>query len=171
MNNKIPPQNIDAESDILGCCLLDPNAIGRIAEILMPEAFYVSAYQEIYKVILELYHQDKPTDLVTVTSWLSDQKLLSKVGGKNQLAKLIETVSAVNIDHLANLVLDKYQRRQLIKTGNEIVELGYDTTQEILEVLEQSEKKIFNLTANKKDKFQPKLINHVPFCPPTPAIA
>ncbi len=158
MTDKIPPQNIEAESDILGGCLLDPNAIGRIADILMSEAFYVPAYQQIYQVILELYYQDKPTDLVTVTSRLSDQKLLTKVGGKNQLAKLIETVSAVNIDHLANIVLDKYQRRQLIKAGNEIVELGYDTIQEVQAVLEQSENKIFNLTANKQDKFKPQTI-------------
>ncbi|MEC4820029.1 MAG: replicative DNA helicase, partial [Scytonema sp. PMC 1069.18] len=110
-------------------------------------------------VILELHHQGKPTDLVTVTSWLSDHKLLTKVGGRNQLAQLIETVSAVNIDHLANLVLDKYQRRQLIRAGNEIVELGYDTTQEVQAVLEQSENKIFHLTANNQDKFQPQLIS------------
>lgn len=160
MTDKIPPQNIEAESDILGGCLLDPNAIGRIADILMPEAFYVPGYQQIYKVILELHHQGKPTDLVTVTSRLSDHKLLTKVGGRNQLAQLIETVSAVNIDHLANLVLDKYQRRQLIRVGNEIVELGYDTTQEVQAVLEQSENKIFHLTANKQDKFQPQLISN-----------
>ncbi|BAZ18066.1 replicative DNA helicase [Calothrix sp. NIES-4071] len=159
MNDKIPPQIIEAESDILGGCLLDPNAIGRIADILVPEAFYVPAYQQIYKVILELYHQGKPTDLVTVTSWLSDHKLLTKVGGKNQLAQLIEIVSAINIDNLAKLVLDKYLRRQLIRAGNEIVELGYDTTQGVQAVLEQSENKIFNLTANKQDKFQPQLIS------------
>ncbi|BDA70051.1 replicative DNA helicase [Calothrix sp. PCC 7716] len=160
MTNKIPPQNLEAEESILGGCLLDPNAIGRIADILIPEAFYFSAHQQIYKAMLELYNHSLPTDLLTVTSWLSDHKLLTKVGGRNQLSKLVEsTVSAVNIDHIANLVVEQYQRRQLISVGYEIVELGYDVTFKIQEVLEQSESKIFNLTSNKQDKFKPQLIS------------
>jgi replicative DNA helicase len=161
MTDKIPPQNIEAEESILGGCLLDPDATSLIVDILTPEAFYFSAHQQIYQAILELYRQNKPTDLLTVTSWLSDQKLLIKVGGRSQLNRLVEkTVSAINIDHLAHLVFDKYQRRQLISAGNQIVELGYDATKEIQEVLEQSESKIFNLTANKQDKFKPQLISY-----------
>ena len=161
MTDKLPPQNVEAEESILGGCLLDPGAIERIIDILTPEVFYVSAYQQIYQAMLELYRQNKPTDLLTVTNWLSDHKLLTKVGGRSQLGKLVDrTVSAVNIDHLANLVFDKYQRRQLIRTGHEILELGYDTTFEVQSVLEQSESKIFNLTAFKQDKFQPQVISH-----------
>ncbi len=96
---------------------------------------------------------------MTVTTWLSDHKLLKKVGGRNKLAQLVDcTVSAVNIDRHAELVLDKYHRRQLIATANEITELGYDTTIEIESVFDQSEEKIFNLTTNKKDRFQPQVI-------------
>lgn len=160
MTDKIPPQNIEAEESILGGCLLDPDAISRIADILTPEAFYFSAYKQIYTAILELYRHSLPTDLLTVTSWLHDQKLLTKVGGRSQLAKLVDkTVSAVNIDLLALLVLDKYQRRQLISAGTEIIALGYDATKEIQFVLEQSESKIFNLTASAADKFKPQVIS------------
>lgn len=160
MTDKIPPQNLEAEESILSGCLLDPNAIGRIADILTPEAFYFSVHQQIYKAILELYNHSLPTDLLAVTSWLSDKKLLTKVGGKTQLSKLVEaTVSAVNIDHIASIVLDKYQRRQLISVGHEIVKLGYDETFQTKEVLEQSESKIFNLNSNKQDKFKPQIIS------------
>ncbi|NJL09237.1 MAG: replicative DNA helicase [Calothrix sp. SM1_7_51] len=160
MTDKIPPQNIEVELSILGGCLLDPNAIARIVDILTPSAFYVSAHQQIYKAILELYSQNLPTDLLTVVSWLDDHKLLTKVGGKSKLCQLVDkTVSAVNIDHLANLVIDKYQRRQLIYAGNEIVELGYDTTKSTQEIIEQSENKIFSLTTNNQDKFKPQLIS------------
>jgi len=159
MTDKLPPQNIEAEEEILGGILLDPNAISRIAEIIPANAFYISAYQQIYQAALELYSQDKPTDLMTVTSWLSDHKLLNKVGGRHKLAQLVDrTVSAINIDQYAQLVLDKYHRRQLIATAHEINELGYDTTTEIKSIFEQSVEKIFNLTTNKKDRFQPQLI-------------
>ena len=130
-----------------------------MAEILTPDAFYVPAHQHIYKAALELYSQEKPTDLMTVTTWLSDHKLLDKVGGRNKLAQLVDrTVSAVNIDRYAELVLDKYHRRQLIATANEITELGYNTTTDIESVFEQSEEKIFNLTTNKQDRFKPQVI-------------
>ncbi|MEC4813410.1 MAG: DnaB-like helicase C-terminal domain-containing protein [Scytonema sp. PMC 1069.18] len=160
MTDKLPPQNIEAESNLLASCLLDSDALAKIVDILTPEKFYVSAHQQIYRAILELYRQNQPTDLLTVTSWLHDHKLLTKVGGRSQLSKLVDRkVSTVNIDHTALLVLAQYQRRQLIKVGNEILELGYDVTKEIKEVLEQSESKIFNLTSLAADKFKPQVIS------------
>lgn len=160
MTAQIPPQNIEAESSILGGIMLDPDAMVRIVDILTPSAFYLTAHQQIYKSLLELYHQSLPTDLLAVTSWLSDHKLLTKIGGKNKLVQLVDsTVSSVNIDHLAHLVLEKYQRRQLITAGNQIVELGYDTTFEIKEILGQSESKIFNLTTKGNEKFKAQAIS------------
>lgn len=121
MTDKLPPNNIEAEESILGGILLDPSAISRIADILPAEAFYVMSHQQIYKAALELYHKDQPTDLMTVTTWLKDHRLLTKVGGQAKLVQLVErTVSAVNIDRYAALVVDKYQRRQLIAAAQEI---------------------------------------------------
>lgn len=84
---------------------------------------------------------------MSVSTWLYDQELLEKVGGTSKLAQLVDrTVSAVNIDRYANLVMDKYLRRKLIQAGNEIVQLGYETATELETVLDQSEQKIFSLT-------------------------
>ena len=142
-----PPANIEAEESILGGILLDPEAMGRVVDLLRPDAFYINAHRDIYQSALILHTQGKPTDLMTVTSWLNDQSLLEKVGGTNKLVQLLDrTVSAVNIDRYATLVMDKYMRRQLISAGHEIVDLGYDTTRELESVLDQSEQKIFGLT-------------------------
>jgi len=146
-SNSLPPQNVDAEESILGGILLDPEAIGRVADLLVAEAFYINDHKEIYKAALALHHQAKPTDLMSVTTWLYDHELLEKVGGQSKLAQLVDrTVSAVNIDRFAALVMDKYLRRQLIEAGNEIVQLGYETSLELEIVLDQSEQKIFGLT-------------------------
>lgn len=143
----LPPQNIDAEEAILGGILLDPEAINRVLETLKPEAFYIKAHQEIYQAAVELHERHKPTDLMNVVAWLRDRDLLEKVGGTTKLAQLVErTVSAVNIDALAALVVDKYVRRQLIKAGNEIVQLGFQATESLETVLDSSEQKIFQLT-------------------------
>ncbi len=146
-SNALPPQNVDAEESILGGILLDPEAIGRVVDQLRPEAFYINAHQEIYKAALALHSQGKPIDLMSVTTWLYDRELLEKVGGTSKLAQLVErTVSAVNVDLYATLVMDKYLRRQLIGAGNDIVQLGYETSTELEIVLDQAEQKIFNLT-------------------------
>lgn len=143
----LPPQNIEAEEAILGGILLDPEAIGRVSDRLLPEAFYISAHKEIYQAALRLHTQGKPTDLLSVTSWLADNDILARIGGRNKLATLVDrTVSAVNIDALAGLVMDKYLRRRLIKAGNEIVHLGFETESELPKVLDQAEQKVFSVT-------------------------
>ncbi|WP_341529122.1 replicative DNA helicase [Nostoc sp. UHCC 0302] len=145
--DRLPPQNIEAEEAILGGILLDPEAIGRVSDRLFPEAFYISAHKDIYQAALRLHAQGKPTDLLSVTSWLADNDLLARIGGRNKLATLVDrTVSAVNIDSLALLVTEKYLRRQLIKAGNEIVHLGYELQTELPVVLDQAEQKVFGVT-------------------------
>ncbi|MEH2136683.1 replicative DNA helicase [Nostoc sp.] len=146
-SDRLPPQNIEAEEAILGGILLDPEAISRVSDRLLPEAFYISAHKDIYQAAVRLHTQGKPTDLLSVTSWLTDHEILARIGGRNKLATLVDrTVSAVNIDALAGLVMDKYLRRQLIKAGNEIVHLGYETETELPTVLDQAEQKVFGVT-------------------------
>ncbi|NJO64559.1 MAG: replicative DNA helicase [Richelia sp. RM2_1_2] len=130
--HKLPPQNIEAEQAILGGILLDPGAIARVKNILACEAFYLGIHRDIYTAALELDNSGKPTDMLAVINWLCDRNQLAKIGGRNQLASLVDrTVSAVNIDALAQLVMDKYHRRQLIKASGEIYALAHDQTEEI----------------------------------------
>lgn len=146
-DQSLPPQNVEAEESILGGILLDPEAIARVAEILPAEAFYLQAHQTIYQGAIALQTQGKPTDLMNLSTWLADQELLDKVGGKAKLAQLADrTVSAVNIDGYAQLVLDKYLRRQLIHSGHKIVQLGFDTTEALNTVLDRAEQSIFAIT-------------------------
>ena len=147
LENSLPPQIIEAEEAILGGILLDSEAMVRVADVLIKDAFYVQAHQEIYHAAMMLHSQGKPTDLMSVSTWLADRSLLEKIGGTTKLAQLLNrTVSAANVDRYATLVMDKYVRRQLISAGHEIVDLGYDTAEELEKVLDESEQKIFRLT-------------------------
>jgi replicative DNA helicase len=146
-HDRLPPQNIDAEEAILGGILLDPEAIGRVIEVLRPEAFYISLHQEVYRAAIALHAAGRPTDLMSVTSWLNDHELLEKVGGQARLAELVDrTISAVNIDQYAQLVMDKYLRRKLIQVGTEVAQLGYETNSPLEKVLDQAEQRIFGIT-------------------------
>jgi replicative DNA helicase len=147
VNQLLPPQNIEAEESILGGILLDPEAISRIIDILSVEAFYVKSHRDIFQAAKTLHNEGKPTDLMSVSVWLSDHNLLEGIGGTSKLAQLVDrTISAINIDRYASLIMDKYLRRQLIKAAQEIAELSYDTTRELEFVLDESEQKIFRLT-------------------------
>ncbi|TAG96673.1 MAG: replicative DNA helicase [Oscillatoriales cyanobacterium] len=141
------PTNVEAEEAILGGILIDPEAISRIAELLRPEFFAISAHQVIYRSALDLFFQGQSTDLMTVTTRLADRNQLEQIGGQSKLAQLVDrTVSAVNIDQYAVLVEDKYQRRKLIEAGNNIVQLGYETATPLETVLDRAEQQIFSIT-------------------------
>ncbi len=148
--DRLPPQNIEAEEAILGGILLDPEALGRVMELLQPDAFYISAHRTLYKAAISLQAQGQPTDLMTLTAWLKDHDELEKIGGQTRLAQLVDrTLSAANIDQYASLVMDKYTRRKLIQTGGEISQLGYETSAPLAEVLDQSEQKLFGITQDR----------------------
>lgn len=145
-NDQLPPQNIEAEEAILGGILLDPDATQMLADTLVTEAFYIQAHRDIYHAALQLSLQHKHIDLLTVTSWLTDHNLLERVGGRGKLVSLVDrTVSAVNIDGLAQLVMDKYHARNLISAANQILKLAYDESVPIAERLDLAEQKIFSI--------------------------
>ncbi len=149
----VPPQNIQAEEVVLGGILLDPDAIGRIADLIKPESFYINAHKDIYKTALMLHAQGKPTDLTSMSTWLADNGVLEKIGGNNKLVELVENVSSTaSIEQVANLISDKFIRRQLIRSGNEVVQLGFDNTQKTNEVLDKAEQKIFAISQEKPTK-------------------
>jgi replicative DNA helicase len=145
--NLLPPQNIEVEEAILGGILLDPEAYSRVAELLVPKAFYIPAHGHIYQAAIDLHINGKPTDLLNVSNWLADNQLLDKIGGQAKLIQLVErTVSAVNVDALAVLLMDKFMRRELIQAGNTVGKLGYDTSQSLENVLDQAEQQVLNVT-------------------------
>ncbi|WP_304529252.1 DnaB-like helicase N-terminal domain-containing protein, partial [Cyanothece sp. BG0011] len=109
----LPPSNIEAEESILGGILLDPNAFARVKDILKSEHFYVESHRLLYKRICELSSIDSVTDFLSVKSYLEDKNDLDRVGGLNKLTQLLDrTVSAVNIDRYATLVVKKWLQRE-----------------------------------------------------------
>jgi replicative DNA helicase len=150
LGDRLPPQNIEAEEAILGGILLDPEAIARVIDLLQPEMFYVAAHQEIFRACLQLHGQSNPTDMMSVTTWLSDRDLLEKLGGQSKIVQLCDrTVSAINVDYYAQLVAEKYMRRRLAEAGRETVNVSYDTSVDLPQALDLAEQKIFAVTQSR----------------------
>lgn len=143
------PQSLELEEAILGSILFDPEAIARVYDFLMPEAFYISAHQDIYTACRRLHELNSPTDAIFVCRYLEDLGLLQKVGGRNKIAQLLnQTVSAISIDIYAKTIIAKYQKRQLIKACQEIISQAQarinseEESQEVANLLNLAQQKI-----------------------------
>ena len=130
--NKIAPINIEAEEAILGCILLEPKSLNQVKSNLTAAMFSLRSHQLIYRAFIELDNAQKATDLMNISEFLSSRNILDTVGGLAKLSQLLNrTVSAENIDRYAQLVIDKWKRRELIILGQEILDLGYRTELEL----------------------------------------
>ena len=144
---KVPPHSIEAEQSVLWSILIDKDSLLIIWDLLKDRDFYSEANAKIFEVIMELYRINKPIDLITVKEKLDDKWLLDKVWWISYLAELTEIVhTTANIWEYASIVKNKAVLRNLVKAWNEIIWYGYDEDKPINELLEATEKSIFNIT-------------------------
>ena len=150
---KVPPHDLEAEQAIIGSMLTDKDATISAIEVLKEEDFYREDNRAIYSAILNLYNRAEPIDIITVKAELESMGKFEQVGGLEYLAELPEKVpTTANAMKYIKIVEEKSTLRNLIKTANEIIELGYDPTEDVEDIMESSEKKIFNIMQNKNQK-------------------
>ena len=151
MQEKKMPCNLDAEQSVLGAMFLSKYALQKAVETLNKDLFYSEANGKIFEVMSLLAEQNIPIDATTVTSELENKNILSQVGGVEYITDIINTVpSAVNIDEYIKIVEEKAIRRRLIDTSAEIATEGYNSQNDISEILDNAEKKILNVVKSKK---------------------
>ena len=144
---KTPPHSIEAERAILGSILLESKAIGEVAGFLQQEDFYDPRHVHMYEAMIALYAKSRPIDLLTISEYLDDRKLLENIGGNAYLMETSESVySTSNIWEYAQIVKAKSVLRKLIKSGNDILMLGYNEESEINQLLEKAEQALFGVT-------------------------
>jgi len=144
---KVPPHALEAEQSVIWSILIDKDCFITIWDMLKAEDFYSDANSTIFEIIYDLYKLNKPIDLITVKEKLDDKKLLDKVGWITYLAELTEIVpTTANIYEYAQIVKNKSVLRWLLKCWNEILSFGYDEDKPINELLEKTEKSVFNVT-------------------------
>lgn len=150
---KVPPHDLEAEQAIIGSMLTDRDAVISAIEILKEEDFYREDNKAIYTAILNLYNRAEPIDIITVKSELESMGKFEQVGGLEYLAELPEKVpTTANAMKYIKIVEEKSTLRRLIKTANEIIELGYSPTEDVEDIVEGAEKKIFNIMQEKNQK-------------------
>ncbi len=145
--NKLPPQNLEAEQSVLGCLLIDKEAITKVADILRPEDFYKDAHGLILESMYELYEKREPIDLLSLANRLREKNQLEIVGGQSYLASLTNAVpTASHVATYASIIQKKATLRRLLKASGEITELGYQEEEDVDKILDNAEQKLFQIS-------------------------
>ncbi|MBR2214147.1 MAG: replicative DNA helicase [Selenomonadaceae bacterium] len=148
MNERVPPQNVDAERAVLCAMMIDPEAISKAHEILKPDDFYREAHRLTYIAMGDLAANNEGVDIVTLTEQLKKKEELDKVGGIAFVAALSNAVAtAANVVYHAKIVREKSQLRHLIGAATEIAAQAYEGTDELENIMDDAERKIMNVTA------------------------
>lgn len=145
--DKLPPQDIDAEKSLLGCILIEKDAIIKVADIISPKDFYKDEHGEIFQAMCELFEERVPIDLISLSNKLKDKDKLEEIGGKSYLISLANTVpTAAHVINYAKMVQKKSTLRQLIEAGGEITKLGFNELENIATILDRAEQKLFSVS-------------------------
>jgi len=144
--DKLPPQNTEAEQCLLGCLMLDKDAVVKVVDFIKPEDFYKGIHQDIYQVMIDLYTKSDPIDILSVSSKLKERNKLNDAGGSAYLTSLINTVpTATHVSNYAKLVRQKKILRDLISASEEIGLSAFNETDEVDVLLDKAEKAVFGI--------------------------
>lgn len=151
IEERVPPQNIEAEQAVLGAMLIDKEAIAKATELLSADDFYREAHRVIFSAMLELYNKNEAVDMVTVTEILKRDNKLEDIGGIAYITSLANVVlTAANVKYHAEIVAEKSVLRQLVRVSTEIAAMGYEANDDVGTLLDTAESRILEISNRKK---------------------
>ena len=153
---RVSPHSKDAESAVVGCMLIDPQAIPKAFQILNIDSFYNTATAIIVKVMLGLFDTNKTIDTISIIAELEKKGEIDNVGGPYYITGLsAEAPTSENIEYYAKLVQEKYILRKIIETSRNMSTYAYESKEEISTILDRAEQTIFELSQNaERGQFQ-----------------
>ncbi len=154
---RVMPHSVEAEQSVIGAMLMDRDAITIASEILTTEDFYQKQYGILFEAMVELYTENSPVDLVTLQNRLREKDAPAEVSSLEFAGELITAVpTSVNVKSYAEIVAEKAVLRRLIKVNEEIASACYAGKDSVDEIMEDTEKKIFQVLQRKtNDDFVP----------------
>ena len=154
---RILPHSDEAERAVIGSMLMDADAIVTASEMITSDDFYQRQYGILFDVMTELYGEDKPVDLVTLQERLKNKDVPPELTSVEFISGILNDVpTSANIKHYAQTVAEKALLRRMIRTNEEIANTCYLGKEPVDRILEDTEKKIFDLLQKKSsDDFVP----------------
>lgn len=145
---KLPPQEIECESAVLGALMLERDAINEVIDILKPESFYKDQNALIFSAIIDLFTINQPIDLLTVTNQLRVSGNLEKAGGAFYITELTSRISsAANIEFHSRIIAENAMKRDLITLSTETIKDSFDNTTDVFEIISKIENQIIDINS------------------------
>ena len=143
---RVLPHSVEAEQSVIGSMIMDRDAIMTASEVITSEDFYQSQYGVLFDAMLELYNEGKPVDLVTLQERLREKDVPPEISRLEFVRDLLDAVpTSANVRHYATIVQEKSMLRKLIKVNEDIANTCYLAREKTEDILEETEKKIFDL--------------------------
>ena len=143
---RVLPHSVEAEQSVIGSMIMDRDAIMTASEVITSEDFYQSQYGVLFDAMLELYNEGKPVDLVTLQERLREKDVPPEISSLEFVRDLLDAVpTSANVRHYATIVQEKSMLRKLIKVNEDIANTCYLAREKTEDILEETEKKIFDL--------------------------
>ena len=143
---KTMPSSVEAELSVIGAMLIDKDALIYASEHLQPDQFYSNKYRLFFESICELNNDRRDVDLVTLQDKLREKSAPPEICEIGFIQNIVYDVpSAANVKEYCDIVAEKSLRRKLIKTAEDIANRGYVAGDNTNNLLEQTEKDIFEL--------------------------
>ncbi len=143
---RVLPHSLEAEQSVIGSMLMDREAIVVASELISGEDFYNKQYGVVFDTMVELNDQGSPVDLVTLQNRLREKDVPPEVSSLEFIGELIRAVpTSANIKYYANIVAEKSTLRKLIRLNEEIANNCYAGKESLEFILEDTEKRIFQL--------------------------
>jgi replicative DNA helicase len=153
LEDKLPPQALDAEMAVLGSMLIEQDALERAFDILRAEYFYKTAHQKIFNAMYALAGRGQAVDIITVTEELKRDGFLAETGGERYLSELMGKIStAAHVEHYAQMVYEAALVRELIKISTNTVEACYSNAQEPKDLIDRAQERLFALSQRQEMK-------------------
>ena len=154
---RVMPNNVEAEQSVIGAMLMDRDAITIASEILTVDDFYQKQYGILFEAMVELYTENVPVDLITLQNRLKEKDVPPEISSLEFVRDMITKVpTPVNVGTYAKIVSEKAALRRLIRVNEEIASACYAGKDSVEEIMEDTEKKIFQVLQRKtNDEFVP----------------
>ena len=140
------PHNIEAEQAVIGSMIMDSDAVLAATEIITADDFYGSQYGTLFKAMVEIYSEGKPIDILTLNNKLKQMDVPPELSSIDFIRDLLAAVpTSANVKYYAKIVKEKSTLRKLIKVSDDIANTCYVGRESLDEILEETEKKVFNI--------------------------
>jgi len=145
--DRLPPQNMELEKEVLGAMMSESPALERGLELLSENMFYNNIHRLVFQAMKDLTEDNKPVDIISLGEQLEKMGKMEKIGGMSYLSSMLSSVvTSANLDYHIGIIREKFIRRSIIESGSQMVSKAYDEGMEVSLLLDSVEKEIFDIS-------------------------